>query len=117
MEYINEVPYIDEVYRSRILAKFMGGLDQTICEMEDTIQVQKEEIRQLNHQIAEDLNKRMQDGYAMIGNALMACIDKPDINAIGPSGAVILSRIRDMQTIEQVQEYVNYLITEVKIDQ
>ncbi len=77
--------------------------------MEDTIAIQKEEILELNKQIALDMNKRMQEGQSMIGNVLKACISVPDVNQMGPAAAIMLERLSYMTSIEQVHEYISWL--------
>ncbi len=107
-----ETPYIQEVYRSKTLGGFMGRLDAKLCDMEYAIEAQKEEIMRLNGEISLESHKRMEEGNAMIGNILKACISVPDMNQMGPAAAIVIDKISDMTTIEEVQEYIQWLKAE-----
>ena len=111
MEYHNNV-YVTDVFGSDTLKRVFSNLDNKCFGMEQTIREQERIISDLNKEISANTHKQLQSGYAMIGNVLKACIGTGDINEMGPGAAIVLDRIRDMQTIEEVHEYVNKLFTE-----
>ena len=110
MEYtITETPF-----KSRTLSSFFSRLDEKIEDMEYTIFVQKEEIKELQKQVDDDISRRMREGNAMIGNILSACIGGGRIDQMGPAAAIVLDKIRNMSTVEEIHNYVNKLIEENK---
>lgn len=97
---------------SKTLKRVFSALDERCYDMEQQLIEKDEKIAEMHKQICEDMNRRMREGNAMIGNVLKACLGGGDIKEMGAGAAVVLDRVRNMNTIEEVKEYVNKLIKE-----
>jgi len=97
----------DRIIRSRTLYNSVCSLDDQIRGMEDYIIELEEERDEWRKKYNSEITKSIENGNIMIAQSLKACIDVPDINGLTPACAVVLTRIREMKTIQEVKKYIN----------
>ena len=100
---------------SPFLKNVISMVDKELCMQNELIENLTHELDELKKKETFDLNSKIDSQCKSMAQTLLASLEVPvDINSIGPVGAVILARIRDMQTIEQVNEYLDKILKQDK---
>lgn len=88
----------------------LRSLDLTLHEMEqdiDSLIQQRDELKEEVHRLQmESYAKSTEEFNTMIAGGMMACLGQPSIKSMSPAAVTMLSRIRSMETIEEVHAYV-----------
>lgn len=93
---------------SKAMNQLLYSFDEKFLNYERTISAQAAEIEELRKSNAEMMNKQLEDGNKMVADTLLACIT-PSFEVLNPASAIIITRISEMQTIEEVHEYIHSL--------
>jgi hypothetical protein len=110
---INEYPFTPQ---SKILSRFLEGLDLKIYDLEEEVKHQKGEAEKWRKDYMALQAQQLKDGQKMIANTLMAMIS-PTVFNTDPAGATILAHIRDnLHTIEDVKSYIEEIFTRSKAE-
>jgi len=111
---ILEREYVPDYYpveiRSAFLLSMIAKVDNYIMQQEDIIDKQSDTIDNLQKAAGDRLNQDLEDGHKMMTNVLSACIGTPSVNSLGPVGATVIAKIRDMTKIEDVQNYIESIV-------
>lgn len=104
MKSTNDFPFIPA---SKAFNRILNMVDDTFLLYEEQIQkleLEKEEYRNLYNEL---MNKQLADGNKMMGDVLLACFDKASLDIANAPSAIVLLKLSEMQTIEEVHEYIN----------
>jgi uncharacterized coiled-coil protein SlyX len=96
--------------RSGFLQSIIHRVDEHLVEQEMIIEGQDEKIKELNKELGDRLDKDLKDSQLMIANVLSACVGTPSINSIGLVGATVIAKIRDMDNIKEVKDYIEQIV-------
>jgi hypothetical protein len=99
--------------KSRTLSKFLINLDYDLEELEYTIDQQAQRIKQIEKENMDYLNKSIKDSWDVAGNTLNAILSTPKLDTVSAS---ILNRIRDMNNIFEVHEYIDRVFNKIIVD-
>ena len=94
--------------KSKTLLSAIYQIADRIQDMEDEIINLRVENEKLKNEAFKRTSDDLQNSFKMMGQTFLACIDVPeDLSSIGTVGATLIARIRDMQTIDEVKEFIN----------
>jgi len=96
-------PY--DIFKSKTLAHLFYQMDDKMYNLEQSNIALFDEVEKWKKDYFELINQRHREGQDMMANVLKACISTPSLSSIGPVGATMLARIGDMNSIEEVKEY------------
>ena len=106
-EELDNVPqYFPVELRSHFLLSMIYKVDEHLVAQEKMIEEQDNKIKDLQKKMSDRLNQDLASSQNMIANVLNACISTPSVNSLGPVGATVIARIRDMATIDEVKDYI-----------
>jgi len=95
---------------SPFLRKIIYQVDDFLCEQEEHIKELKDKVRTLREEQSKRLDRDLKESQEISANILRACLGIPSVSSIGPVGATIIAKIRDMQTIKEVKTYIKQIV-------
>jgi TRAP-type mannitol/chloroaromatic compound transport system permease large subunit len=98
------------IIESKLLNAFINKLDDSVCALEEREQGLQKQVKELQKQISDRLHEDAQEVASKTGSILRHIAGSGDLDEIGPVGAIIISKIKKMTTIEEVHTYINSLI-------
>ena len=96
--------YNETGFVSETMNRFMGKLDYQLYDMEQTIKEQALEIERLEKENMKYLDKSLQDSWETVGNVFNAILSTPKLDLLS---ATILSKIKDMNSLEEIRNYID----------
>ena len=110
-EELDSMPqYLPVELRSTFLLNMICKIDNHIAEQEELIREQNDTIKDLQEKMSDRLNQDLVNSQKMMANVLSACISTPSVNSLGPVGATVIAKIRDMEKIDEVKGYIEEII-------
>lgn len=82
-------------------------MDLEIIDLEESNKALILQNKKLNQEICSKVDKQLKEGSDMMTNTLKAILSVPDLNSLGPIGATILVKLRDMKNIEDVHNHID----------
>ncbi len=107
---IERIEYLERhalILESPFLQGLLYELDEKLCSDKEYIKDLEDKVKELQDDKMKRLNADIENGNRMMGAVLMSALStEVDGQDMGPVGATMLSRIKDMQTIEEVHQYI-----------
>lgn len=100
--------------KSKTLDRFMRNLDNHLTGMEETIDALEVDRDKWRGDFMALQHQQLEAGNKMIANSLLACIDTPPLDAFSPASAIVICKIREMNNIQQVHEYIDTIKEKIK---
>lgn len=102
--------------KSKALRAILHSIDETFLNYEETISHLKIQRDQLQSDYNKLITQQVTDGNKMIADVLKACLTEPPLDVLNAAGSIIVMKIADMQTIEEVHEYIHTMKQNTKLE-
>jgi len=103
--------------RSETLFNALESLDGDILRLEADVTYWNKLWKERDAAYNKLLDEQIRSGQQNMANILAATLNTaPSLNIIGPAGAIVLLKIKEMETIEQVKAYLDSILEASKAD-
>ena len=96
--------------QSTFLQNLIYNLDDHLCNQNRRIIELEEELEKAQKIISKRMDDDLNNSMNMMGNVLSAMVSTPSVSSLGPVGATVISKIRDMKNIKQVKTYIEQIV-------